>query len=213
MDERGQRLPLPVAMSDSRLRVLREVLLSRDKGATAEELAAALGVSRTAVTQQLVCLERDGLVVRNGRRATGGRPGRTYALTDAGRETFPRHYALFAASLLRHAGDLFGEEGLAALLDRMAAEVAAGARPRLEGKSGAERRAEVVSILNELGYEAVVAPDGAIEAVNCVFSRVARESRTACRFDVVLLGSLLGEDVAQTSCLADGEGCCRFHTR
>jgi len=210
MDERATRLPLPVAMSDSRLRVLRQVLLSRDRGATADELSEALGISRTAVTQQLACLERDGLVVRSGRRATGGRPSRTYALTEAGRETFPRHYALLAASLLRHARELFGDEGLTALIDRMADEVAAGALRRLEGKEGRERRAEVVRVLNELGYEAVLTEDGAIEAVNCVFGQVARESRTACRFDVVLLGTLLGEEVAQVSCLADGEGCCRF---
>lgn len=212
MDERGPRLPLPVAMSDSRLRLLREVLLSRDRGATAEELSAALGVSRTAVTQQLATLERDGLLRKSGRRATGGRPSRTYALTEAGRETFPRRYALFAASLLRHAGDLFGEEGLSALLERMAAEVAASAAPRLEGKAGLERKAEVVRILNELGYEAVLTTEGAIEAVNCVFSHVASTSRAACRFDAVLLASLLGEEVAQVSCLADGEGCCRFDT-
>jgi len=197
-------------MSDSRLRVLREVLLSRDKGATAEELAAALGVTRTAVIQQLATLERDGLVMVSGRRHTGGRPSRTYALTDAGRETFPRRYALFAASLLKHARDLFGEEGLAALLDKMAKELAADALPRLEGMRGRDRRAEVEKMLHELGYEAVLTDDGAIEAVNCVFSRVARESRTACRFDTVLLAGLLGEQVSQVSCLADGGGCCRF---
>jgi predicted ArsR family transcriptional regulator len=94
----------------------------------------------------------------------------------------------------------------------MAAEVAENARPRLEGKVGGERKAEVVRILNELGYEAAVTEDGGIEAVNCVFSHVALTSRAACRFDAVLLASLLGEDVAQVSCLADGEGCCRFDT-
>lgn len=210
MDDHEPRLPLPVAMSDSRLRLLREVLLRRDAGATAEELSAALGVSRTAVTQQLTVLERDGLVARHGQRHTGGRPSRTYALTEAGHETFPRHYALFAASLVRNAGELFGEDGLASLLTKMAREVADDVRPRLEGKVGVERRREVVRILNELGYEATLTEDGAIEAVNCVFSHVAKASRTACRFDVVLLGALLGEDVDQGSCLADGHACCRF---
>lgn len=199
-----------IAVTDSRYRLLREVLRRRDEGATADELSRALGVSRTAVAQQLTALERDGLLEPKGRRATGGRPSRTYALTDAGRESFPRRYALFATSLMRHAFELFGDEGLTSLLERMAEEVAADVAPRLADKVGPERRREVVAALNELGYEATLSDDGTIEAVNCVFSQVARQSPAACRYDVALLGALLGEEVSHDACLAEGHACCRF---
>ena len=212
MDTSRASFPLPIALTDSRLRLLREVLVRRGTGATAEELAVALGVTRTAVAQQLTALERDGLLARSGRRVTGGRPSRTYVLTDAGRETFPRHYGLLASSLVRHARDVYGDEGLETLLARMAEEVASDLVPRLEGKAGTERKLEVVRILNELGYEAALTADGAIEAVNCVFSQVANETRAACTFDVRLLGALLGEDVKHGDCMADGHACCRFKT-
>lgn len=202
----------PANLKGSRLRLLEEILGHRDDGRTVEELSEALGITRNAVQQHLGALERDGLVAVLGLRNTGGRPGRAYALTEAGQELFPRSYALLAESLLRHSRDLFGEEGLNALLDSMAAEVAAGVEPRLAGKTGEERRTVVVDILNELGYGASLNDDGAIQAVNCVFHNVARSDHAACRFDLTLLSALLAGEVTHQSCMADGGSCCLFAT-
>ena len=204
--------PPLASLKGSRLRLLEEVLGHRDVGRTIEELSDALEITRTAVQQHLTALERDGLVIVQGLRSTGGRPSRTYALTDAGLELFPRSYALLAESLLRHGREMFGDEGVNALLDSMASEVAADVEPRLAGKTGPDRRAEVVTILNEFGYGASVDEDGAIVAVNCVFRNVARSSRSACRFDLTLLGAMLDGEVTHGACMADGASCCRFES-
>jgi len=196
----------------SRQRLLEEVLVHRESGRTVDQLSDALGISRTAVQQHLTALERDGLITVGGLRTTGGRPSRTYRLTDAGLELFPRNYAHLAESLLRHSTELFGEEGVNALLDNMAAEVAASVAPRLAGKTGEKRTEEVVAILNELGYGASINQDGAIVAVNCVYHNVARASRSACRFDLTLLSAMLEGGVDHRSCMADGAACCLFHT-
>lgn len=205
--------PARARLRGSRLRLLEEMVSHRGGGRTVEEFSTALGISRTAVQQHLTSLERDGLVAVLGTRTTGGRPSRAYVLTEEGSELFPRNYALMAESLLRHSRDLFGEEGVNALLDSMAAEVAGGAQPRLAGKVGAERRDEVISILNELGYGASVSQEGGIVAVNCVFHNVARSTRSACRFDLTLLGAMLDGDVEHRSCMADGASCCKFEMR
>ena len=198
--------------SGSRSRLLELLLEHRTGGRTIEELSEGIGISRTAVQQHLLALERDGLVRVGGQRSTGGRPSRTYMLTEAGLELFPRNYAHLAESLLRHSQNLFGEEGLNALLDNMAAEVAAEVGPRLAGKSGSARRAEVVNILNEFGYSAGVNEAGEITAANCVFHGVARSSRAACRFDLNLLGAMLEGEVEHRSCMMDGAACCLFTT-
>ncbi|HLU83717.1 MAG TPA: helix-turn-helix domain-containing protein [Trueperaceae bacterium] len=199
-----------IRVSESRLRLLSELLRTRGSGMTIEELSTALSVTRTAVQQHLTALERDGLVAFLSLRSTGGRPSRSYTITNAGLELFPRGYARLAEALLRHSRELFGEEGQTALLHNMAEELAGEARERLEGKTSSERVDEVVLILNELGYDANRSQTGGIEASNCVFHQVAMSDRAACRFDRLLLSTLLAADIAHTGCIVDGRDCCQF---
>lgn len=191
------------------MRLLAELLRQRITGRTIEELSTALAVTRTAVQQHLTALERDGLVDCLSLRSTGGRPSRSYTITAAGLELFPRGYARLAESLLRHSRELFGEDGQAALLDSMADELAGEMQGRLAGKTRSERVDEVVTILNELGYDATRSPGG-IAAGNCVFHRVAVSDRVACRFDKRLLSALMAAEVKHTGCIVDGRDCCQF---
>ncbi len=202
--------PVPVRLSEPRMRLMRELLTSRASGRTADELAESLAISRNAVQQQLTALEREGLVDVLELRSTGGRPSRAYTLTEAGLELFPRQYARIADSLLRHTQLLFGEEGLDRLLEQMASELIADVSHRLEGKKGNERLNEVVSILDELGYGAYLDDDGNVRAVNCVFHQLAQTSSAVCRYDALILRSLLGSDFDHLACMRDGRAACVF---
>ena len=214
MDENRTSLPtlapVPVRLSESRMRLLRELLAARASGRTADELADALAVSRNAVQQQLTALEREGLVAVLELRSTGGRPSRAYALTEPGLELFPRHYARMAEALLRHTQELFGEEGLQKVLVQMADELAADVAPRLAGKAGDQRVREVVQILDELGYGAYLDDNGNVHAVNCVFHQLAQSSDAVCQYDAMVLRNLLGGDFDHLSCMRDGRPSCVF---
>jgi len=207
--------PMPGAahLTESRRKLLGEVMRHREGGCTVEELADALEVSRTAVQQHVTALERDGLLRVSGQRSTGGRPGRAFALTDAALELFPRSYARLADDMLRTVRELYGEEGLERMLAKMADDAARDFAPRLAGMTPRERLLEVASILTELGYEAHVDANGRLRAVNCVFHQLARSSRAVCRYDQALLRGLLGEDVKQLSCITDGKAACVFAPR
>jgi hypothetical protein len=62
-----------------------EALSSLGDGATAEEIAGYLEVSRQAVHRQLEYAERDGLVRREEKvRETGGRPASRWMLVEDG---------------------------------------------------------------------------------------------------------------------------------
>lgn len=199
----------PAQPSEPRMRLLRE-LLGVGGGLTADELAEALAISRNAVQQQLTALERDDLIEVAELRSTGGRPSRAYGLTDAGRELFPKHYARMAEALLRHTQEMFGEDGLRKVLSRMAAELTAEVAPRLEGKAGEERLREVVRILDELGYGAYLDENGNVHARNCVFHKLAQTSDVVCRYDSMVISSLLGNDLEHLACMRDGRPSCIF---
>lgn len=148
-------------------------------------------------------------------RRTGGRPSRVYALSDRGYESFPRRYALLARRLLEAAREALGEQGLDTLLKRVAVDLAGELAPRLQQLPPGDRLRAVMEIMNELGYEASPAPEGTgpgIAAANCIFHQLARETRAVCRFDVELLSRLLGSELHQVACMADGHPSCIFRT-
>lgn len=197
--------------TDSRSEILHALLSHKEEGLTLDQLAERLGISRPAVRQHVGVLERDGLVEVTGRRmATGGRPSRTYGLTREGLEVFPRQYEMLAEGMLATVREELGEEALDALLGRMAHDLAAGRRHELASLPEPARQDAVVALMNRLGYEARLQPDGSIAAVNCVFHKLAAKTRAVCRYDEKLLTALLGYGVKLTSCIQDGQNACSF---
>lgn len=190
-------------------------LLRNKAGASIEELAQVLGVSRTAVRQHLGSLCRDALVAPGAERATGGRPERLFVLTPAGKEAFPRHYSWFARLLVETIANEHGVAGLRVRLGRIASAVVAELRQRLPREEN--RRTKVANtsrLMDELGYDARTGPDLAgaptIEADNCVFHELAMKNPEVCQFDLSLLSGLTGSKVDLDECMARGGHVCRF---
>lgn len=201
----------PAAPPSTREALLQELLRAEPGALTIDELAEHLGITRNAVRQQVTALERDGLVMPTGFRPTGRRPSRTYGLTVEGRESFPRRYDLLSVGMLQSVRARLGEEAAEAVLEDLAEELAAKWLPSLTGLPKRARNAAVVDLMNELGYHAHLGADGeTIAAINCVYHRVAQETRAVCRFDERLLSLLLGTEVRLSSCMADGAGSCVF---
>jgi DeoR family suf operon transcriptional repressor len=198
-------------MADTRRELMQKLLESKDTGLTVDELSRELGITRTAVQQHVVGLERDGLVAEVDRRSTGGRPSRAYGLSERGYERFPRNYALLAEGLLATATESLGEEAVDGLLMKLAERIADEASPRLRAGAGGSKLEAVIDLMNEIGYDAAPLPDGeGISAANCVYHKVAERTRAVCRYDVRLLSLLLGESVEHDCCMQDGDGRCTF---
>ncbi|HEX6971575.1 MAG TPA: helix-turn-helix domain-containing protein [Limnochordia bacterium] len=197
-----------------RRRDLLRLLLHHKAGLTIDALAERLGISRNAVQQHIVALQRDGLIEEAGTQESGGRPSRLYTLSEAGYETFPRHYDTLSGQTLLALKEIAGSAALIEALERVADQIAAQAEPRLERLEGSERLAAVVEIMNEIGYEASAAADGeAISALNCVYHRLARDLPEVCLFDVALLSRLVGRPIEHVQCMAKGEHACVFKAR
>lgn len=198
----------------SRNRLLRH-LLRHKAGASIEEMAVAVGVTRTAVRQHLTALMRDRLVAVGETRPTGGRPGRLYVLTKEGREEFPRRYSWFAQLLIEAMEREHGTQGLRMRLGRIAAAVVAQLRQNAPATGSRREKVRALSVLmDDLGYDARTAADfdGAptIEADNCVFHELAQHNPEVCHFDLALLSAYTGSKVTLHECMARGGHVCRF---
>ncbi len=191
-------------------------LLERKAGATLDELMGLLGLSRTAVNQQLVTLEAQGFVRKAEPRRTGGRPQHVYVLTEDGTNLFPKQYSWFSKMLIQTLRKQVGEEKVEQFMYDLGVKLSAGLIPRLIGKNRAERIDEIVKIMNETGFVArTVQLDGPekiprVECRNCVYHDLSKDYPEVCRFDVGFLSGLMGAEVEHQSCMQRGGETCRF---
>src|SRR4051795_13353461 len=101
---------LQVGPSSGALRRQILIRLRRDGPATPDQLAVAIGASRTGVLQQLRALEATHFVSRQTIRHGVGRPRHLYELTGDAQELFPSNYDGLATGLLAAIGAVGGQD-------------------------------------------------------------------------------------------------------
>lgn len=200
---------------DSQQQVM-SVLLERKSGATVDEMVDAVGLSRTAVNQHLLALERERYVRKaDPRKKTGGRPGRIYVLTEEGTNQFPKQYSWFSRLLLETLREKLGEEQLSEYMYDLGVKKSAALIPRLVGKNRVERVIEIVAVMNETGFVARTVATKTdkvpvVECKNCVYHDLSKDFSEVCRFDIGFLSGLMGAEVEHQSCMQRGGDSCRF---
>jgi len=191
-------------------------LLERKSGATLDELVTAVGLSRTAVNQHLIALEREGYIRKAAPRKTGGRPQHIYVLTEEGSNLFPKQYSWFSKLLIQTLREQVGEDKVGQYMYDLGVKMSANLIPRLIGKNRVERIAEIVQIMNETGFLArTVSPTDPdklprVECKNCVYHDLSKNYPEVCRFDIGFLSGLMGAEVEHEACMQRGSETCRF---
>jgi predicted ArsR family transcriptional regulator len=185
--------------------------------ATADELAASMGVTVGAVRQQLGPLGEEGLVAHLDERRGPGRPRRWYCLTPMAESLFPKRYGQLTNQLLG-----FIEEADAGLVadafERRAGQRQARAEARLAGLDLDGRVGELARILDEDGYLADCEPVGPgawrITERNCAILDVARQHRVACSSELAFLRAVLpGASVERVTHIVAGGHACAYEIR
>jgi DeoR family transcriptional regulator, suf operon transcriptional repressor len=203
------------------LPVTRRALLIalRKRGeARAEELAAELDVTVSAVRQHLRSLAAADLVAHREERPGPGRPRHVYRLGTAAEALFPRAYGELTVELLDYIGDEDPTVVQRAFERRRRARVER-TRERLAGLDFDARVAEVAHVLDEDGYLADVEPlpDGGgwrIREHNCAILAVAERYGHACGAEIAFLREVLPEaDVTRTSHILTGAPACSYEVR
>jgi predicted ArsR family transcriptional regulator len=201
-------MPTAERAGTTRGRIL--VLLRRHGRLSAPRLAELLQLTPVGVRRHLALLERDGLVESAIEKPTRGRPAAVYRLTDAGLETFPRHYDEVAREVLaflkgRDAAAL--AQFLAWRNDRLVASYAA----RVDGATIEERADALAEVLNEQGFMAEVEPaPGGLRLCqhNCTVEHLATELPDLCASEARLFERLLRTRVEREATVVDGAVRC-----
>ena len=190
--------------------------LKRAGEATADELADELGVTVSAVRQQLDGLAVDGLVAWRPQARGRGRPTHLYRLTRAAEPLFPKTYGGLTTELLGYVAE--ADPSLVDdFFDRRRQRRLEAAQARLVelGDDFRARVAELARILDEDGYLASLEalPDGSFRVVehNCAVLDVAERYGQACSSEIAFLRQALPDArIERVSHMIAGAHSCAY---
>lgn len=188
--------------------------LQRQGSATIKELEDLLGVTTTAVRQQLTTLQAEGFIERRVVHAGVGRPHHAYFTTPKVQDLFACQCDDLALTLLQEVFQLEGQERTLVLLDRVGTRLANKYSSSVRSSMLRERVGELAGTLNGNGVlsDAVAQDDNTfvLRTYNCPFHELAQEHREICEMDKNMIGKVLGSDVDLSSCMLDGHAGCTF---
>lgn len=201
-------------------------LLRTEDGPGVSDLAAALGVTATAIRQRLDRLMRDGIVARDVLRAPAkndqggrsrGRPAFGYRLTDKGRQAGGDNFRDLAMVLWREIRAIEAPEIRRGLVSRIGSAMAGAYRDRVSGSGVEQRLEETVGLLRERRISCSVEPaepgSGRLAVLTshvCPYPELAERDRSICVAERQMLQELVGARVTLASCRLDGAEGCRF---
>ncbi len=187
--------------------------LRRRGSASAADLAQAFGLSPNAVRQQLVLLERDGLVAERPVRRGPTKPTLEFSLTADADALFPQRYDRLLSSVLREVRREYGDSAVARIFDSISQRAVARAKRTITAKRPEERVAQLTELLQRDGVVAEYSLiDGgyALTEHNCPFSSVVKEHPEMCHVVHHMIDETIGGQMEQTESLATGGRECRF---
>ena len=199
----------------SRQHQILQLLLENKAGLSIDEIAAALNISRNAVQQHFAVLERDGYIQTGVLNKTAGRPVRSFILTEAGINSFPKQYAWLSELMLTDLKNEMGSEAFQRYMHKLGNNLSQSFLSRFKGKQTGERIEELLKIMDELGFKTKNMTESGsnertIEACNCIYHDLAQKHEEICEFDKTLMSSLLDKDIELVECMAKGGAVCRF---
>ena len=199
----------------SRQQQILKLLLENKVGLSIDEIATALNISRSAVQQHFAVLERDGYIQAGVLNKTAGRPVRSFVLTEAGINSFPKQYAWFSELILTDLKNELGSEAFQRYLHKLGSKLSQSLLPQFEGKQTDDRIEALLKVMDGLGFNVRSMTDSGsnertIEACNCIYHDLAQKHEEICEFDRTLMSSLLDKDIEHVECMAKGGAFCRF---
>jgi predicted ArsR family transcriptional regulator len=191
-------------------------LLQQQGALSIKEIETGLGVTTTAVRQQLTALLAEGLVTATTVREKRGRPHAVYSLAEKGQALFASGYEDLALVLLEEVLGLTEPESTQRLLQHVSARLGAQYAEQLHGVVLADRLQELGALLAKRGILSKV-EEGEdafmLTEYGCPYYGLAREHREVCGMEIGAMEQALGSQVTLCQSQLDGHHGCQFQVK
>ena len=192
--------PSSPALTATRTTVLD--LLKRGGPQSAGALAEQLGVTAMAVRLHLYDLAEEGLLEETSKPQGRGRPTKIWSLTEAAARAFPDAHQGLALEMIGSIREMFGEEGLAKVIDRHSDSQLTAYREQLSGLDSIGARVRRLTELRTAeGYMAAAAQDGddwLLIENHCPICSAAKACTRLCANELDVFRKALGPDTSVT---------------
>ena len=189
----------------------------RQRGsASAADLAAVFGLSPNAVRQQLVVLERDGLVIEQSVRRGPTKPTLEFSLSAEADKLFPQQYDKMLAAVLREVKTAYGQAAVDSIFGSIAQRAVEKTKAHVNASDAEGRVAQLTEVLRERGVAAEYSLiDGGflLQEHNCPYSGVVQEHPEVCSVIHHVLDETIGGEHRQIESLATGGKSCKFELK
>jgi predicted ArsR family transcriptional regulator len=203
----------------ARAEVVRQLLV--DGPSTAASLAAALGVSGTAVRRQLDALVTEGSVTTRDETVRGsrgrGRPAQEYLLTELGRKRLPHAYDELAEQALDYLAAHGGPRAVEQFARERAERLVDGVRDELAAAQTVGQRTRILATaLSRSGFVAGVqsvtvdrhAVGEQLSQHHCPVAHVAGKYPQLCEQELAVFTEALGTYAQRLATIARGDSFC-----
>ena len=186
-------------------------LLQQQGSLSIKEIEAALGVTATAVRQQLTMLMTAEIV-----REKRGRPHAVYRLAEKGQALFAQGYEELALALLEEVLHLPDTAHMHQMLHRVSARLGRQFAEHMRGTDIANRLQELTGLLAAHGIMSKVDEEAdafVLTEYTCPYYGLAREHREVCGVEIEAMELALGSTVTLYQSRLDGHNGCQFQVK
>ena len=189
--------------------------LRERRSMSAFDLAGLFGLSPNAIRQQLVVLERDGLIAGKSVRRGKTKPTVEYSLTAEAERYFPQRYDRMLNAVLREIREAGGGEAVAAVFDRIGKRSAERLAGEDGGAAGTEQKLiSLVTSLKAAGINAELTKSERgtliLHEHTCPYASVVAENPEACSAIHTILDAVAPGKSEHVESIATGGTECRF---
>lgn len=179
-------------------------------------IETALGVTTTAVRQQLTALMMADIITTETVREKRGRPHAVYRLTEKGQALFAQGYEALAVGFLEEVLNLPDTEMVQHLLHRVSARLGRQYAEQMQGPDVADRLQHLVTWLEAHGVMSSLDEQSdafVLTEYGCPYYGLAREHREVCDVEIEAMELAIGSPVTLCHSQLDGHHGCQFQVK